>query len=542
MWEWLKSSGPLWIALLVASPWLGVLITAWAGRTSSGAARRSALANAVVTALLSTLLVGLMVSLQQSDPAVAIPRGFQIPWWTSTVPAASSPPWSVEVVVSLGIESVNQPLLLVLPWLVVAALILTPRETPPLFYVGLLVTEGVGLVHFAAQDAITCLLAAELVMGANWLLTGWYGASDRRSAAQRYLSAASAGQRFWWFALLALALAAVWVQLEFRREPLAVQFGWSQFEVILPRFVSRYVSSFEYWAVTSSLIVLAFGWGVLLRGPLVPFHTWLAIWIQEVPPALAVLHFGAFGLIAAALYLHALAPIWAFFNAVPFAWGLYGGAATAILAGLLTLAQTDLRKLVTYAWLSGQGWAWMGISLGTAAEVRAGWFSLISSALGYTSLLGVVLVLESRYQTREMDAFGGLSRKCPRLTVIGCLVAWLAVIGPWFPRSAEVWTWQAGLLRQAPRCWMLGMVGQLLVAWATIWLIQRLFFGRLREPLHDPRFFATGATDQEPLAWHTPQVPQVLIADLTVAEGMALLLPVVLQLVITGFLAGSPWP
>jgi len=541
VWDWLETSGPLWLAWLVASPWLGMFATAWAGRTSRPSARRCALANAIVTAVLSTLLVGLMVSLQQSQPEVAIPRGFQVPWWTGSVAANTAPPWTVEVVLSVGIESVNQPLLLALPWLVVMAVILTPREAPATFYVGLFVIEAAGLLHFAAQDALTCLLAAELVIGANWLLTGWYGASERRSAAQRYLAAAVTGQRLWWFAISALAMAAVWVQLEIRQESTSIVFGWSQFEVILPRFVSRYISSFEYWAVTSSLILLAFGVGLFLRGPLVPFHTWLAYWIQEVPPALAILHFGAFGMIAGALYLHALAPIWAF-NAVPFPWGLYGGAATAFLGGWLTLAQTDLRKLVTYAWLSGQGWAWMGLSLGTAPEVRASWFNLLSSAWGYTSLLGVVLVLEGRYQTREIDAFGGLSRKCPRLAVIGCFVAWWAVIGPWFPRSAEAWTWQAELLRLAPRCWSVGLLGQLLVAWATIWLVQRLFFGRLREPLHDPRFFDQGMPGQAPLAWHKTTVPQVLIADLTAWEALAILLPIALQLMVAGCLARSPWP
>ncbi|MBI1346032.1 hypothetical protein GC163_07060 [bacterium] len=538
MWETIETSGPLWLALLVISPVLGALATLWAGRSSNTVARQTAIAQASVTALLATILISLSGQVASGDTEATGPQGLQIPYWSWTVDAPASPPWSIEVALSLGMESVNRPLLLAVPWLAVASLILTSPQRPPLFYAGVLCVEALALIHFAAQDAVTCLGSAELLIGLCWWLTGWYGSSERRAAAQRYAAIAWLGQRLWWFALLALAMAAVWVQLELRSSPTAIEFGWSQLAVLLPRFVSRYISSFEYWAVTSSLIVMVFAAGLFIRSALVPCHGWLPLWIQEAPPALVILQTGGLGLMAGALYLHTLAPLWAV-QPVPFSWGLYGGAITAIVGGFLALAQTDLRKFVTYAWLSRHGWGWMGISLATAADVRAGWLSLCGSAWEFTAVFCAVLLLESRYNTREIDAFGGLSRKCPRLAAVSCLVAWWAVVSPWLPWSQDMWAWQATLLGIAPGCWLMGIVGQLLVAWSTVWLLQRIYFGRLREPLPDPRFFTASSPQPETPSWHAPPVLDVVIDDLTPLEIFAVLIPAGLNFVIcSGVLEG----
>lgn len=537
----MESSGPVLITMLVLSPWLGLVTTWWAGRKSAAAARRSALANAWITASLATLLVAITNFLQQQAPADDILRGIQIPWWTIRSAATNSPPWSIAVVLSFGIESVNQPLLLMLPWLVISALILTPQNVSPRFYLGVLTMEACGMAHAAAQDAITALVAAECLMLVTWLMTGWFGGNERRIVAQRYLAVASFSQRFWWFGLIALAIAAAWSQLEFHQTHPAISFGWSDFQVTLPRFVSRYVSSFEYWVVTSWMITLVLAAGIFLRGPWVPCHTWLAPWIREAPPALVVLHLGVLGCLAAGLYLHAYASIWAL-NSVPFAWGLYAGALTAFVGGLLALSQTDLRKFVVYAWLSGQGWTWIGVCLGAAAAVQSGWISQLISALGTTSLMGVVLLLESRYQTCDLDAFGGLVRKCPRLTLAACLSGWFVATGAWFPRSSAVWAWQAAAFEVAPVCWLAGLAGQLLVAWATIWLLQRVFFGRLREPLHDPRFFQPESARSAAPLWHSSPQKEVLIEDLTASEAVAILIPLALQFVLVELQHGSLWP
>jgi NADH-quinone oxidoreductase subunit M len=94
----------------------------------------------------------------------------------------------------------------------------------------------------------------------------------------------------------------------------------------------------------------------------------------------------------------------------------------------------------------------------------------------------VVGVLERHYQTRDIEAFSGLARKYPALAF--CLAFFVfSLIGvPGLGGFPGEWLSLMGLFQSSPGCVFFGLLGTLLVAWAFVWLLQRMLLGTFREP------------------------------------------------------------
>ncbi len=511
--------------LLTVSPWIGVATVCLMRRAGAAAVLKPARFNAGMTALFATALGGYVVGSGGENASSG--EGFRAirAMWTSAGHGTSALPWSVEFGFSIGVDGLNWPVLLWVPWLTLAALLMvTERDAVrPGYCAGLLALEGALLCVFAAQDALTFCLASEGSLVLLWLLTGWYGSAERRVAAEKFFCWQHTAQLLWTLGVLALAVAAVWVQQEIRKDANVVRFGWADLAETLQRFTSRYIGSIEYWNAASLLLIVLVA-ATVVRTGLVPGHHWLPVVLQEAPAAVAVMQLGAAGLIGGYGYLRCLAPLMTS-DLWGAGWLSLLGAISALAGGLLSLAQTDLRKFVAYWWISLQGCLWVGLGTSVPVAQASGWWALQSAAAGAAGMLLIVQALEQRYDTRELDAYGGLAQKFPRLAICGCLVM-LLPLGLPAPARGLVESWgQLTILSTTPGLWWLALAGWLCTSWATIWLVQRLFFGRLREPLHDPRFFADNAATSpwsEAPQWHAPQTPQILVQDLSWRECLAI--------------------
>jgi NADH-quinone oxidoreductase subunit M len=514
---------PRAVVLLILSPWLA-LLTTWWGASDARQVRSAALTGAWGTALLATA-VWLMSALTGAD---GLPAGWGLHGphmvWPAMSTSTTGMPWRVEWSWSLGIDPWSAPLLLAIPWLVVIALGLVADDASASrgLLRGLLALEGCYLLTAAAQDAVTAAIGVQGAILLTGLLTGWYGATERRTAAETYWRWQQTAHLLWCVAVVGLALAAVWVQQEIVPDAHTIRFRWYELGELLLRFTSRYLTSAHYWGAVQSILLWLLLLSGLIRLGLFPGHTWWPAWIQDAPLPLGLLQLGAGGLIGGLLHLRLLAPL---LREAPWEREIWSTFAlvTTLLAALLALAQTDLRKLMAYAWLSTMSSTWVGTlrSGGPGHLELVAWLPVISGGVG-----GLVFVqfLETRYQTRDLDAFGGLARKLPRLAFAGALL-----IGPWITlpalgRGLPDLDRQTYLLAGSAWSWWLVVASRLLVAWAVVWMLQRVCLGRLREPLPDPGF---GAADQLPTdwaappAWHAAPPVVKVIHDLTWPEGIA---------------------
>lgn len=149
-----------------------------------------------------------------------------------------------------------------------------------------------------------------------------------------------------------------------------------------------------------------------------PLHVWLPDAMEGPSPVSALIH--AATMVTAGVYLVARsAPL---FTAAPFAqYTVAGiGAVTALLAALIAVTQTDLKRVLAYSTISQLGYMFLALGSGlaennlVALSVTAAVFHLFTHAFFKALLfLGAGSVMHAMGDVIDMRRFGGLRRLLP---------------------------------------------------------------------------------------------------------------------------------
>ena len=163
--------------------------------------------------------------------------------------------------------------------------------------------------------------------------------------------------------------------------------------------------------------------GAMGKSAQVPFHVWLPDAMEGPTPVSALIH--AATMVVAGVYLVArLLPI---FDLAPGALELVTavGLITAILAGLIAITQTDIKKVLAYSTISQLGF--MFVALGSGA-VGVAMFHLMTHAFFKAALfLGSGSVIHMSGE-QEVSKLGGLWWKMP-VTAVTFTISALALAG-----------------------------------------------------------------------------------------------------------------
>ncbi len=90
------------------------------------------------------------------------------------------------------------------------------------------------------------------------------------------------------------------------------------------------------------------------------------------------------------------------------------GCTTAILAGVIAITQTDLKRVMAYSTLSQLGYMFLGLGAGTLSGITAGMFHLFTHAFFKALLfLGSGSVMHAMGGVIDIRRFGGLRRLMP---------------------------------------------------------------------------------------------------------------------------------
>jgi NADH-quinone oxidoreductase subunit L len=239
------------------------------------------------------------------------------------------------------------------------------------------------------------------------------------------------------------------------------------------------------------LVALGLLGGAVAKSAQVPLHTWLPDAMEGPTPVSALIH--AATMVTAGVYLIARAsPL---FELAPAVHDLAAilGAVTLLLAGLVALVQTDIKRVIAYSTMSQIGYMFLGAGLGAYA---AGMFHLLTHAFFKALLfLAAGIVIHALAGEQDMRRMRGLGRELPltyRLFLIGALA--LAAIPPFagfFSKDAILASaanagWLGWLL------WGAGAAGAFLTALYTFRMVFIVFGGEMsafaREHLHRERF------------------------------------------------------
>jgi NADH-quinone oxidoreductase subunit L len=179
--------------------------------------------------------------------------------------------------------------------------------------------------------------------------------------------------------------------------------GSLDFEKVFP-----HAGSFGGWA--NNLIALGLLGGAVAKSAQLPLQTWLPDAMEGPTPVSALIH--AATMVTAGVYL--IVRTHPLFEAAPkveeLAAGL--GAATLVLAGLIALVQTDIKRVIAYSTMSQIGYMFLGAGLGAYAN---GMFHLMTHAF-FKALLFMAagIVIHALAGEQDLRKMGGLRTLMPK--------------------------------------------------------------------------------------------------------------------------------
>jgi NADH-quinone oxidoreductase subunit L len=164
---------------------------------------------------------------------------------------------------------------------------------------------------------------------------------------------------------------------------------------------------------TGLLIVLFLFVGACGKSAQFPLHVWLPDAMEGPTPVSALIH--AATMVTAGVYMVTrCTPLFMVSPEAQLVVAVIGGF-TALLAGLIAITQTDLKRVLAYSTVSQLGYMFLGLGTGTLAGITAGMFHLFTHAFFKALLfLGAGSVMHAMGHVIDMRRFSGLRHIMPK--------------------------------------------------------------------------------------------------------------------------------
>ncbi len=225
-------------------------------------------------------------------------------------------------------------------------------------------------------------------------------------------------------------------------------------------------------AITLLLLVGAAG-----KSAQIPLFVWLPDAMAGPTPVSALIH--AATMVTSGVYLltrmNGVIDVSAAWAPTTIAWV---GAATALFAATIAVAQNDIKKVLAYSTVSQLGY--MFLAIGTGAYVAAIFHMITHAFFKALLFLGSGSVIHGMDDDQDMRHYGALRKLMP-ITSITFIIGWLAIAG--VPPFAGFWSkdeilafaWEDNVA-----LWAVGFITAILTAFYMSRQVFMTFFGRYR--------------------------------------------------------------
>jgi NADH-quinone oxidoreductase subunit M len=464
-------------------PVVGALALVLVPRDEPGQHRAVTLAFTLLTFVLS---LGLWFGFDASASAPEFQFETRVPWIQS-----------IGIGYHVGLDGVAL-LLVMLTTVLMPIVILSAwravEERVKEFMIALLVLETAMIGTFAALDLVLFYVFWELILVPMYLLIGVWGSQNRLYATVKFFI-------FTFAASVLMLLAILYVYFH----------DGGTFDYVDARQALQVTPEAARW------LFLAFALAFAVKVPMFPLHTWLPDAHTEAPTAGSVilagvlLKMGTFGFFRYALPLFPEA-------ALQFRTGIATLAVIGILYGaLMSLVQTDMKRLVAYSSVSHLGFVMLGLVALSAEGLTGSVYQMLNHGVSTGALFLLVGMLYERRHTRLISEYGGIAKQLPLIATAFIIVTLSSIglpgtngfVGEFLILSG---TWLSRL-SSAPVFATLGALGVILGAVYMLVLVERVFFGAMRNPANRA------------------------LSDLSVREGFVLV-PMLVLIVVMGLLPG----
>lgn len=367
----------------------------------------------------------------------------------------------------MGVDGLSAPLVLLTGLLGLCAVLaswkieLRVKE----YFVWLLILQTAVMGVFVSLDFILFFLFWELELLPMYFLISIWGTGRRQYSAMKFLIFTFLGSAFMLVGILVLFMAPTIGHFDMIR---LSEEGVTSALTLLPLAV-------VFWF---------FFVGFAIKLPILPVHTWLPDAHTDAPTAVSVmlagvlLKMGGYGLlrVIAGMFpdlTHKYALILAILAVI-----------TILYGAIVTLRQTDLKRLIAYSSVSHMGLVLLGISsmgLLGGSFVTIGLTGASMQLFTHGTITGLLFLavglIYDRAHTRYIPDLGGLAKRMPYVAVT-FIIAGLASLGlPGMSGFVSELLVFLGSFRAFPWITAFGAFGIVLTAGYILWMVERVFFG-----------------------------------------------------------------
>jgi NADH-quinone oxidoreductase subunit M len=336
------------------------------------------------------------------------------------------------------------------------------------YYVFLLILEAAMIGVFVSLDLLVFYLFFEATLVPMFFLIGIWGGERRIYAATKFFIYTSVGSLLMLVGIIALYY--IYGSFDYVTILGAMRTG----QTVLPRDT-------EFW------LFLAFAFAFCIKVPLFPLHTWLPDAHTEAPTAGSVilagvlLKMGTYGLLRFNL---ALFPAMSrYFAPMMITLSIIG----IIYGALVAMVQPDVKRLVAYSSVSHMGFVVLGLFSFTEYGMQGSLYQMLNHGVSTGALFLFVGMIYERRHTRMISDYGGLASSMPWFSAL-FVIASLSSIGLPFLNGFVgeflilLGMWTSTAIRHPWWSTSLAGTGMILSAVYMLWMLQRVVFGRIRDP------------------------------------------------------------
>ena len=372
-------------------------------------------------------------------------------------------------------------------WLVILTTFIMPisvvstwhavEKRPAAFYIFLLLLESAMIGVFVSLDLLVFYLFFEASLVPMFFLIGIWGGKERIYAAVKFFIFTALGSLLMLVAIIAL----------YYLHADATGVGTFDYVTLLN---SLKLGNLAFASSTGTLLFLAFAIAFAIKVPLFPFHTWLPDAHTEAPTAGSVilaavlLKMGTYGLMRFNFTLFPEASReWALVFIILAIIGIIYGA-------LVAMVQPDVKRLVAYSSVAHMGFVILGMFSFTEWGMQGALYQMLNHGVSTGALFLLVGFIYERRHTRQISDFGGLANVMPIYATIFVITAMSSVGLPFLNGFVGeflimVGMWKSTVLSITATtnlnyiATMLAGTGVIFAAVYLLWMIQRVFFGKV---------------------------------------------------------------